>query len=98
MAEKEGLNWENKDLVVEDRAHLIEVEMEDGRKAYFPILPAFGHANNSISISLGYGQEGAGSIAGTPQGDSIWSYESDTGDTTGFNVYPLRDSILCYIL
>tara|TARA_Y100000589_G_scaffold202688_1_gene191191 strand:- start:6006 stop:9410 length:3405 start_codon:yes stop_codon:yes gene_type:complete len=92
LAEKEGLKWENKDLVVEDRAHLIEVEMDNGRKAYFPILPAFGHANNSISISLGYGQEGAGSIAGTPQGDSIWSYESDTGDTTGFNVYPLRDS------
>ena len=92
LAKAEGLEWENKDLVIEDKAHLIKVEMEDGRSGYFPLLPVYGHARDSISISIGYGQEGAGSIAGTPQGDSIWSYESDTGDTTGFNVYPLRDT------
>ena len=92
LAKKEGLNWENDDLVVEDKAHLIQVDMEDGSVSYFPILPAFGHAKNSISISLGYGQQNAGSIAGTPQGDSIWSYQSDTGETTGFNAYPLRKS------
>ena len=92
LAKAKGLEWENKDLVIEDKAHLIKVVMEDGRIGFFPLLPAYGHASDSISISLGYGQQGAGSIAGTPQSNSIWSYESDTGDTTGFNVYPLRDS------
>ncbi len=92
LAKAKGFDWSNKDLVIEDKAHLIKVVMDDGRFSYFPLLPAYGHARDSISISLGYGQQGAGSIAGTPQSDSIWSYESDTGDTTGFNVYPLRDS------
>ena len=92
LAKAKGLDWTNKDLIIEDKAHLIKVVMEDGRHGYFPLLPAYGHARDSISISIGYGQSGAGSIAGTPQSDSIWSYESDTGDTTGFNVYPLRDS------
>ncbi|MEC7861358.1 MAG: 4Fe-4S dicluster domain-containing protein, partial [Verrucomicrobiota bacterium] len=49
--------------------------------------PAYGHAKDSISISMGYGQESAGSIAGSPQ-----SARTDTGSTTGFNVHPLRGS------
>jgi molybdopterin-containing oxidoreductase family iron-sulfur binding subunit len=84
LAKDKGLNWKNKDLVIEDKAHLIKV-VSEGEDHYFPVLPAYGHAKNSISISIGYGQESAGSIAGTPQ-----SSGEDTGNTTGFNVYPLR--------
>ena len=87
LAKAKGLNWKNKDLVIEDKAHLIKVEVNEGESYYFPVLPAYGHAKNSISISIGYGQESAGSIAGTPQ-----SAGEDTGNTTGFNVYPLRGS------
>ncbi|MDE0570477.1 MAG: TAT-variant-translocated molybdopterin oxidoreductase [Verrucomicrobiales bacterium] len=84
LAKDKGLNWKNKDLVIEDKAHLIKV-VSEGEDHYFPVLPAYGHAKNSISVSIGYGQESAGSIAGTPQ-----SSGEDTGNTTGFNVYPLR--------
>ena len=84
LAKDKGLNWKNKDLVIEDKAHLIKV-VSKGEDHYFPVLPAYGHAKNSISVSIGYGQESAGSIAGTPQ-----SSGEDTGNTTGFNVYPLR--------
>ena len=87
LAKAKDLDWKNDDLVIEDKAHLIKVEIDEGEPHYFPILPAYGHAKDSISISIGYGQEGAGSIAGTPQ-----SAGEDTGDTTGFNVYPLRGS------
>tara|TARA_B110000116_G_scaffold272068_1_gene295040 strand:+ start:802 stop:4158 length:3357 start_codon:yes stop_codon:yes gene_type:complete len=84
LAKDKGLNWKNKDLVIEDKAHLIKV-VSEGEDHYFPVLPAYGHAKNSISVSIGYGQESAGSVAGTPQ-----SSGEDTGNTTGFNVYPLR--------
>ena len=86
LAKAQGLNWKNKDLVIEDKAHLIKI-VSEGEDHYFPVLPAYGHAKDSISISIGYGQEDAGSIAGTPQ-----SAGEDTGNTTGFNVYPLRTS------
>ncbi|MFL2479507.1 MAG: 4Fe-4S dicluster domain-containing protein [Verrucomicrobiales bacterium] len=87
LAKAKDLDWKNDDLVIEDKAHLIKVEIDGGEPRYFPMLPAYGHAKDSISISMGYGQESAGSIAGTPQ-----SAGEDTGDTTGFNVYPLRGS------
>ncbi|NCG27705.1 MAG: TAT-variant-translocated molybdopterin oxidoreductase [Verrucomicrobiales bacterium] len=85
LAKAKGIEWKNKDLVIEDKAHLIKVELDGREPHYFPVLPAYGHAKDSISISMGYGQEGAGSIAGTPQ-----SVGEDTGKTAGFNVYPLR--------
>jgi len=86
LAKAQDLEWRNEDLVIEDKAHLIKVEI-NGESHYFPILPAYGHAKDSISISMGYGQESAGSIAGSPQ-----TAKTDTGSTTGFNVHPLRGS------
>ena len=93
LARKSGKELTNKDLVIEDKAYLLKVKA-GGVTRHFPILPAPGHAKNSVSISMGYGQVNAGSIAGTPQSSSpFWPMEAqDTGDVTGFDVYPLRTS------
>ncbi len=93
LAKKAGKEWSNKDLVIEDKAHLLKVNA-GGVVRYFPIIPAPGHAKDSVSISMGYGQVNAGSIAGTPQSDSdIWPMQSeDNQETTGFDVFALRTS------
>ncbi len=86
LAKDKGEDWSNKDLVIEDKAYLLKVTAGENI-GYFPILPAPGHARNSVSIAMGYGQLNAGSIAGTPQ-----SAGKDTGDVTGFDVFALRTS------
>ncbi len=55
-------------------ADLITVETADGRKITAPVLVSPGHADNSISIALGYGRTHTGRV----------------GRNTGVNAYPLR--------
>lgn len=72
-------------------ARLLKVTVGES-SAYFPILAAPGQAVGSVSISVGYGQQDAGYIAGTPQ-----SKGTSLGDVTGFDVSPLRTSAAPYV-
>ena len=73
-----ALGIRKKDLFIEDKTRLIKVTV-DGVDAYYPIIPAPGHADNAISISMGYGQKDAGKVA-----------SSNDGSGTGFNCFPQR--------
>jgi len=82
------LTWDNaalispataKELGVANENHqsegdMIEISLENGAKLELPILIAPGHADRSISISLGHGRTATGRV----------------GTGTGYNVYPLR--------
>jgi molybdopterin-containing oxidoreductase family iron-sulfur binding subunit len=80
------LTWDNaaivsvktaKDLGInlfnEDSADVVSVEV-NGVKRYFPVLVIPGHADNALSIAVGYGQTDAGRVA----------------RGTGFDAYALR--------
>ncbi|MEM7145475.1 MAG: TAT-variant-translocated molybdopterin oxidoreductase [Verrucomicrobiota bacterium] len=78
------LTWDNAalmsvrtadDLGISENGDMITVDV-GGTKVTVPALILPGQADHSLTISLGYGQEKAGSI----------------GDGVGFNVYPLRRS------
>jgi molybdopterin-containing oxidoreductase family iron-sulfur binding subunit len=62
-------------------ADMIEIALEGGAKIEIPALIAPGHADRSISISLGYGRTNTGRV----------------GEGTGTNVYPLRSSAAPYV-
>jgi len=82
------LTWDNaalispataKELGVENHeasGDMIEITLENGAKLEVPILIAPGHADRSISISVGYGRTETGRV----------------GSGAGYNVYPLRSS------
>jgi molybdopterin-containing oxidoreductase family iron-sulfur binding subunit len=86
------LTWDNaalvspataKELGVENHeaaGDLISITLEGGRNLVVPILIAPGHADHSISISLGYGRAITGQV----------------GEGTGYNAYPLRTSAAPY--
>jgi molybdopterin-containing oxidoreductase family iron-sulfur binding subunit len=86
------LTWDNaalispataKELGVENHeaaGDIIEISLEGGRTLEVPILIAPGHADHSISISLGYGRTNTGRV----------------GTGAGYNVYPLRTSAAPY--
>ena len=78
IATLKKLNIREKDLVIEDKTRLIQVTV-NGVDSYYPVIPAPGHADNSISISMGYGQKDAGKVAG-----------SNDGSGTGFDCFPQR--------
>ena len=62
------------------RTDLIELEI-DGRKVRAPIWPMPGHAEDSITVYLGYGRQNAGRVGGTPD------------HQVGFNAYAIRTSV-----
>jgi MoCo/4Fe-4S cofactor protein with predicted Tat translocation signal len=86
------LTWDNaalispataKDLGVQNyeaSGDTIAITLEGGRTLEAPILIAPGHADHSISVSLGYGRSVVGQV----------------GSKTGFNAYPLRTSSAPY--
>jgi len=80
-----ALGMPEKDFFIEDETRLIKVTV-NGVESYYPIIPAPGHVDNSISISMGYGQKDAGKVAG-----------SNDGSGTGFNCFPQRTSETTYI-
>ena len=78
------LTWDNAALMsgataealgVEKDGQMISIEM-GGKILEVPALVVPGHADYSLSISLGYGQEGVGRV----------------GNGVGFNVYPIRNA------
>ncbi|HWB03568.1 MAG TPA: TAT-variant-translocated molybdopterin oxidoreductase [Verrucomicrobiales bacterium] len=86
------LTWDNaaiisvktaKDLGInlfnEDSADVISIEV-NGVKRYFPVLVIPGHADNAVSVAVGYGQKDAGRVA--------------VG--TGFDAYALRRAATPY--
>ena len=74
----------NKYLV--DKAETITITVA-GQELTVPVLVAPGHADNAITLALGYGQAGKG-LNGPGR----------VGEDTGFNVYPLRDKAATYWL
>ena len=86
------LTWDNAALIspatakalgvrnYEAEGDMIEISLENGRKLEIPILIAPGHADRSISISLGYGRTDTGRV----------------GTGAGYNAYPLRASGAAY--
>jgi len=86
------LTWDNAALIspatakelgvrnYEAAGDIIEISLENGGKIEAPVLVAPGHADRSISISLGYGRTVTGRV----------------GTGTGCNAYPLRTSTAPY--
>jgi MoCo/4Fe-4S cofactor protein with predicted Tat translocation signal len=77
------LTWDNAALVSPNTAQKLGIKSEDyveldlnGRKVSAPVFVTFGHADNSVTVHLGYGRLRTGSV----------------GTGTGFNAYLLRTS------
>lgn len=73
-------------------APMAEIKIE-GRKIEIPILVAFGHADDCISIALGYGQGASDGRDGTTKVDPQDAYPvvGLVGINTGFNAGQLRE-------
>ncbi|MFN0125413.1 MAG: TAT-variant-translocated molybdopterin oxidoreductase [Verrucomicrobiales bacterium] len=74
------------DKYLRDKAQTITIEVA-GRSLVVPVVMAPGHADNAITLALGYGQEGKGAAG-----------PGRVGEGTGVNAYPLRDSSSTYWL
>ena len=85
VATLKKLNIREKDLTIEDKTRLIKVTL-NGVETFYPVIPAPGHADNSISISMGYGQIEAGRVAG-----------GNDGSGSGFDCFPQRTSSTSYV-
>ena len=77
------LEWDNAAMMSIDTAASKGFDQEDviritvdGRSVELPVLVVYGMPDNSITLHLGYGREFAGRV----------------GNSTGFNVYPVRTS------
>ena len=66
-------NFEDGDFSKEDAANMAEIEVE-GRKVRAAVLLSPGHADDSVSIALGFGRRRTGRV----------------GKGSGFDAYPLR--------
>ena len=62
------------------QSDMVEIEIPGGRKIKGPVLISPGHADGSVSISLGYGRRKTGRV----------------GRNTGFDAYPLRTAATTY--
>ena len=69
--------WREGDYTFSD---YVEIEIPGGRKIKAPVLVSPGHADNSVSIALGYGRRKVGRV----------------GRDTGFDAYPLRTAATTY--
>jgi MoCo/4Fe-4S cofactor protein with predicted Tat translocation signal len=83
------LTWDNAALVSPATARRLNVKTGDmlliegnGKSIKAPALVAPGHANNSVSIALGYGRRRTGRV----------------GRNTGFDAYPLRTDKTTYFI
>ncbi|MEM9478986.1 MAG: TAT-variant-translocated molybdopterin oxidoreductase [Verrucomicrobiota bacterium] len=72
------LGLKEKELAVHDSTRLLRVTVGAVSRV-FPLLPAPGQANDSVSISVGYGQVDPGRVG-----------SGFDGSGTGFNVNPMR--------
>jgi MoCo/4Fe-4S cofactor protein with predicted Tat translocation signal len=63
-----------------------------GRELKVPVLIAYGHADNAITLPVGYGQAADDGREGAPKFDSSKPTVGLVGVNTGFNAYHLRTS------
>ena len=71
------------------KAPMITVEV-NGKSVTLPALLAYGHADNAITLPLGYGQAADDDRSAAHKFDRNKPVVGDVGLNTGFNVYPLR--------
>jgi MoCo/4Fe-4S cofactor protein with predicted Tat translocation signal len=72
-------------LVDEDETRILKITLND-KEMFVPFIALPGHAQHSISISMGYGQKDPGKVGG-----------GNDGSGTGFNGFPLRTAETSYI-
>ncbi|CAN5346690.1 hypothetical protein BH23VER1_BH23VER1_18960 [soil metagenome] len=89
------LTWDNAALMsirtarefgITDSGKMVKIEVGEA-SALMPVLIAPGHADNAVTISMGYGQPGTNG-----------SGPGRVGEGTGFNALPLRNSAASYIV
>jgi MoCo/4Fe-4S cofactor protein with predicted Tat translocation signal len=84
-----------KKLGIEENGEFIEITLE-GAKLEIPVLIAPGHADNSLTIPLGYGRTAAGRV-GTVASTTEKDVTGPPMISGGFNAYPLTTSAESYI-
>ncbi len=89
------VTWDNAALISPASAAKLGVETGDviditvqERSLKIPVFIAPGHADNSLSIALGYGREVSGRVGG----------KDATGKSPGFNAYRLRSTAQPYFI
>lgn len=78
-----------------NRSPMIELSI-NGRKLEVPVLIAFGHADNAITLPVGYGQAADDGRSGAVAFDKKCPAVGDCGLNTGFNAFALRTSATSY--
>jgi molybdopterin-containing oxidoreductase family iron-sulfur binding subunit len=68
---------------------MIEI-IVDGRELSVPVVIAYGHADNAITLPVGYGQAADDGRSGVTAYDKKNPVVGDVGLNTGFNTYLLR--------
>ncbi len=72
-----------------EQGHLIEITVDNRKLDRIVVAIAPGHADNSITIPLGYGRTHAGRVGTVGQTSEGFVIDSDM-TSGGFNAYPLR--------
>jgi Fe-S-cluster-containing dehydrogenase component len=97
------LTWDNaawispksaKNLGVTD-GDVVEITL-NGSKLEIPVLVAPGHADNSLTIPLGYGRTAAGRVGSVAETTEDYVFGDDM-ISGGFNAYPLKTTSEPYI-
>jgi MoCo/4Fe-4S cofactor protein with predicted Tat translocation signal len=71
------------------KAPLVTLEV-NGRKLLVPVLIAYGHADNAVTLPVGYGQAADDGREGAIEFDMAKPAVGHVGLNTGFNAYHLR--------
>ncbi len=71
------------------RAYMVDLTLGD-KKIKMPVLVAFGLAENTIILPVGYGQGADDGRSGAAQFNKSQPRVGDVGLNSGFDVYPLR--------
>lgn len=72
-----------------NQSPLITIKV-NGRELTVPVLIAYGHADNAITLPVGYGQAADDGRSGAIKFDRAKPTVGDVGLNTGFNTYHLR--------
>ena len=97
------LTWDNAAWISPKNAKALGLENGDvieitlnGAKLEIPVLEAPGHADNSLTIPLGYGRTAAGRVGSVGATSEKYVLEGEM-ISGGFNAYPLTTSAESYI-
>jgi MoCo/4Fe-4S cofactor protein with predicted Tat translocation signal len=98
------LTWDNaaqispksaKKLGIDESGEIVEITI-DKVKVEIPVIISPGHADNSLSIPLGYGRTAAGRVGTVAATTEKYVFSGDI-ISGGFNAYPLTTSAESYI-